>query len=115
MTPEKQRIEIVKACGWRFGILSHGNPRIEGWFDSDGQFRGEGTECLPDYLNDLNAMHEAVMTLTGEDRSRYYDELERVLFGQSEIHWSEDKFHMINAKAEHMAEAFLKTLGLWEE
>jgi hypothetical protein len=51
MSPEAQRIAIAEACGlkhvrWDDGELVH------------------GTACrirVPDYLNDLNAMHEAVL------------------------------------------------------
>ena len=61
MNKEKQRIKIAKACGWR--LFSS--------FDNLWAAPGHVVEynCdaypLPDYLNDLNAMHKA-LKLIGE-------------------------------------------------
>lgn len=54
----------------------------------------------PDYLNDLNAMHEAEKTMTGLQRDAYFDRL--VWFGPP-----------LFATAAQRAEAFGRTLGLW--
>jgi hypothetical protein len=65
---------------------------------------GEGwvVDC-PDYCTDLNAMHEAEETLTVEEWSDYVEHLPS--------RWEE----AIHAAARQRAEAFLKTLGKWEE
>ena len=52
MKPEEQRIAIAKACGYKLTALAQ-NPSQRTW-----QYGGATIE-LPDYLNDLNAMHEA--------------------------------------------------------
>ena len=122
MTPETQRIAIAAACGWTNCL-----PGTPGFGSYVGQPTGipppqaipdefvDEREALPDYLNDLNAMRDAESILTGGNRQQYYDELEHVLFGQSEIHWSDDKFVVVHASAAQKAEALLKTLNLWEE
>jgi hypothetical protein len=96
MTPESQRIAIAEACGWKWEKLwtgeFHGKPIGE-----QGPFRE-----LPDYLNDLNAMHEAEKTLT-KDQSRTY--ACRKLSGGI--------FDAVHATAAQRAEAFLHTIGKW--
>jgi hypothetical protein len=57
---------------------------------------------VPDYLSDLNAMHEAEKVLTLEQKSVYCLELNKLIYGMC-------------ATAAQRAEAFLKTLGLWED
>jgi hypothetical protein len=57
-------------------------------------------EPLPDYLNDLNAMHEAEKVLTA-DQWFEYDRLMPLRDPQK-----------IHATAAQRAEAFIKTLGL---
>lgn len=60
MKPEEQRIVIAKVCGWIF------KPQEFGWsftkLDPKSywlKYREGSEEPFPDYLNDLNAMHEA--------------------------------------------------------
>jgi hypothetical protein len=55
-------------------------------------------------LSDLNAMHEAEKVLTNEQWVAYGKELSRLKV-----------FPMVHATAKQRAEAFLKTLGKWEE
>jgi len=56
-----------------------------------------------DYCNDLNAMHEAEKTLTGKHFEDYLMEL---------LDFIDEP---ILANARQRAEAFLRTLGKWEE
>ncbi len=62
---------------------------------------------LPDYLNDLNAMHEAEKVLTDAQRKQYA-ELLLPMMGEPE--WS---YNDVFATAAKRAEAFLRTLNLW--
>ena len=55
MTNEEMRIKIAEACGWQ------PDKRGLGWLSSHGCY-----DPLPDYLNDLNAMHEAEKVLTNK-------------------------------------------------
>ena len=57
----------------------------------------------PDYLNDLNAMHEAEKVLT-DKQAILYDSILDLISG-----WT---FHRTAAQR---AEAFLRTIGKWED
>lgn len=105
MTPEAQRIAIAEACGWTELDFPYGRdkercPKLEA--ASGGRWRTQ----IPNYLNDLNAMHEAEkIILEGSDEQwkRYNALLAMIVFPV----W--------HAEAKHRAEAFLRTIGKWEE
>jgi hypothetical protein len=59
---------------------------------------------IPDFSGDLNEMHEAEKVI--ENLDLYEDWLEDVWGGTS---------YLFNATARQRAEAFLRTLGKWEE
>jgi hypothetical protein len=100
MTPEAQRITIAEACGWtREGYLWRGPTHRKDWPASCR------AADLPDYLNDLNAMHEAEKVLTNEQEKEYAYQLEAVCCPR-EYGW--------HATAAQRAEAFLRTLNLWK-
>jgi hypothetical protein len=64
---------------------------------------------LPDYCNDLNAMHEAEKIILNDLKTwRQYVDLIRVQSAKS----VNPIFHLT---ARQRAEAFLRTLGKWEE
>ena len=99
MTPEQQRIAIAEACGWKNGYR---DP--EAWHP------------LPDYLNDLNAMHEVEKMLTKANWGGYAAELYRITDAHNHgispnHHWLAVAF----STASQRAEAFLRTIGKWEE
>jgi hypothetical protein len=91
MTPEQQRIAIAEACGWTDTQII------------DGKY---GQTDVPDYLNDLNACHEMEEVLTSEQVTSYVYSLESM-----NERWSTPAF----ATASQRAEAFLRTIGKWEE
>lgn len=75
----------------------------------DGIFREAepadyGFETLPNYTTDLNAMHEAEKTLTPIQATTYFVMLDELL---------EDR--VVFATAAQRAEAFLRTIGKWED
>jgi len=105
MKPEQQRIAIAEARGWLVnddgvtGIspinVEQGltNPKICSW-------------KLPDYLHDLNAMHEAMKTLSPKMGIEFCFHLNDMgILGE----WD-----MLTATAAQRAEALLKTIGKWE-
>ena len=94
MTPEHQRIAIAEACGW---TTKHKGLWVE---------RLQTYAALPNYLNDLNAMHELEGILTNEQIEVYCSFLQKPQWG---IWWG------IHATASQRAEAFLRTIGKWEE
>jgi hypothetical protein len=102
MKPEEQRIAIAEACGWRiendaagFFCIAPNDPEI-----------GCNMECIPDYLHDLNAMHEAEKIFDDALYCRYINELCDVTIKGNNS--------MYMATAVQRAEAFLKTLNLWK-
>lgn len=110
MTPEQQRIAIAEACGWVPDVRGNGI-----WYAP----KEHGPKQLPDYLNDLNAMHEAEKVLRQNQFHfvDYYGNLFKVISGKS--HYDGDigyfGFELVNATASQRAEAFLRTIGRWIE
>lgn len=102
MTTESQRIAIAEACGWSYEKNETYAPDGAFWWSKNPEF--------PDYLNDLNAMHEAEKTLNPIQAAEYA----RIL---TSIAWQSEQpvFAPMAAKADQRAEAFLKTLNLWKE
>jgi len=85
---------IAEACGWTV------DKRGLGWLSPNGYYTQK-----PDYCTDLNAMHEAEKVhRMGSDWPEYLDYLEKVALSD-----------VAYATARHRAEAFLRTLGKWEE
>lgn len=104
MTPAEQRIAIAQACGWvmmPIGLMKRGDE----WAVPFSKY---GHSCIPDYLNDLNAMHEAEKVLTPNQRFEYLVELGGELQEMS----TDDSWNSTHATAAQRAEAFLRTLNL---
>jgi hypothetical protein len=108
MNKEKQRIAIAEACG-------HGDysTRMNGW-------RDDQIEGLPDYLNDLNAMHEAEETLTEHEWNQMFEWLIHIRWrdaNATERHGigKQKALSPSRATAAQRAEAFLRTIGKWED
>ncbi len=100
MKPEAQRIAIAEACGWYdlveqdISLFGKHEPESQKTFELD----------VPDYLNDLNAMHEAekVKIIGTEYESDY-------------CMYLYENAHQCFATAPQRAEAFLRTLNLWKD
>lgn len=124
MNKELQQIKIAEVCGYVWNDRRIG---VWGWWTdpsglqvSWGQNKLEAMSQLLmiDYLNDLNAMHEAEEILTIGQRGEFWDVLHRMV-ARHEF-WGDDTtndtcFRVMHVTAAQRAEAFLKTLGLWEE
>lgn len=118
----KQQIAIAKVCGYesiQFGGTKGNGPECSlhprlliGTRTQEGSAVRKFS-YIPDYLNDLNAMHEAEKAAFGGNImawSSYGDEVVNIFLkigGQ----WRPT----LTATAAQRAEAFLKTLKLWEE
>ena len=72
---------------------------------------------VPDYCNDLNAIHDVKSTLKGDKRIGFIDILCEVVKRDKNI--SEGPYSTMvesfYATAKQQSEAFLKTIGKWEE
>jgi hypothetical protein len=104
MTPEAQRITIAEACGWtREGHLWRGPTHRKDWPASCR------ADDLPDYLDDLNAMHEAEGVLIEmSDGMPLPDKWSEY------CSWLVGRCLPFRATAAQRAEAFLRTLNLWQ-
>lgn len=109
MSPDKQRIAIAEACGWRAAGYYWLPPEHDFWLNVLRDKNG-----LPEFLSDLNAMHESEKTLTGEQRHKYIEELEE--FGPlGPVKVCDYIYSVATATATQRAEAFLRTIGKWED
>lgn len=121
MTNQEINIAIAKVCGWTFGEPSFthagrwevrfGNPP----YSSDSKWAGEPPsfeECyknyslLPNYCEDLNAMHAAENGLNNQSKAIYREKLCIVTLNNG---------GPIHATASQRSEAFLRTLNLWKD
>lgn len=138
MKPEEQRVAIAEACGWKKIHEIFANDGVR-WATPNNklvpvkikldkhQYNGWGKpeswandyyDCwnssygnVPDYINDLNAIHEAENTLSEEQRLIYSEELYHTAIKcQKET----GLWRYLSASAAQRAEAFLKTLNLWD-
>jgi hypothetical protein len=120
MSPEAQRIAIAEACGWN-GIkhADYTNCALSKFFGISPKY---GTyQPVPDYLNDLNAMHEAEKVLPdmasdddGRDQLGYMETLADTLVATWSSNNSADTWLITHATAAQRAEAFLRNIGKWE-
>ena len=95
MNDEQINQRIAEACGWTV------DKRGLGWLSPKGYY----TEP-PDCSTDLNAMHEAEKVLRDADLLFEYG---------MHISNSHHYEYLLRATARQRAEAFLRTLGKWEE
>ena len=83
MTPQEQNIAIAEACGWTIvqcGGLHLGNPHTwEDYFTPENQH----ANSLPSYTTDLNAMHSAVLTQSGEFQEQFACKMEDLINNRS--------------------------------
>jgi len=113
MKPKEQRIAIAEACGWTWcNYPDFLGTALWGWsinkaFHDEDYYRCEkllAAKILPDYLNDLNAMHEAEKMLEADDNHAY---------GCYCIDLQEEYGNTVHLTAAQRAEAFLRTIGKW--
>lgn len=98
MTPEAQRIAIAEACGWFAGYGSDGMRFV-----------------IPDYVTDLNAMHEAEKMLSPAQRTgelSFMCHLKHITIRDTSK--APEWFNLIHATAAQRAEAFLRVTGRWD-
>ncbi len=94
MTDEQINEAIGQEIGWHY---------VDGWHHEDGRFG------LLDFCNDLDAMHEAEQWLLKADHVSFDEFICELmeLRGNGPSTW--------HATAKQRAEAFMRTIGKWEE
>ncbi len=105
MSEDEINKAIAKICGWKnlaFDVWHNGTVGV---LPTNKDVRSK----IPNYCNDLNAMHEAEKFLFLKKMAhRYFLHLADFWKGNQSDYY----FH---STARQRAEAFLRTLGKWEE
>ena len=110
MSPEKQRIAIAEFFGWHHIKVRDGGGIIG--------IPGPGRKWmhLPDYLHDLNAIHEAIVKLPDDLRFEFLWKLDRITIPSLSKSSNVDiAFWRVNATAAQRAETFVRTICKWED
>jgi hypothetical protein len=104
LTPEEKCIRIAELCGWKL-MPVYENQHRYGW--PDGKHI-EPPRRIPDYLNDLNAMHEAEHNSTFHVGNYCEALMEITSRGNpgNRTYWN-----LLHATAAQRADAFLQTLS----
>jgi hypothetical protein len=108
MTDEQINQRIAEVCGWKHDFNEdHENPEWY-WIPPNNP---DGNGEPPNYCNDLNVMHEAEKVLKSFEHLVNYHALLGYCGGTTLMRLHE----CITATARQRAEAFLRTLGKWED
>jgi len=98
MKPNEINKRIAIACGWKFEFNGdYEDPKWE-WISP----KEDDLSDPPNYYSDLNAMHEAENYIMDENSIEYLKWLNKL-----SCQW--------HASAPKRAEAFLRTIGQWED
>jgi hypothetical protein len=97
MTDQEKRIAIAEACGWKRRASTNKDFEFV-WMHKDKGY----CYALPDYTEDLNAMHEAEMALSTDLRREFREQLCIVCLMEG---------GPIHASAAQRAQAFLIAIG----
>lgn len=110
MTYEAQRIAIAEACGWKIATPpDYEDGALMGHIDFDIK-TPMLWDKVPDYLNDLNAIHKAEQIIPDGKWKGYVNALRNEFL---EITNGSTALGAYQATATQRAEAFLRTLNLW--
>lgn len=122
MSPEAQHEAVCKAAGHYLieddetdsVSLRHPTLPVRHPWHRKG-FEQFAWENCPDFLSDLNAMHEAEQILTFSQRIQYRTTLQLVMSKSLIPGDLICKSEIYRAIAPQRAEAFLRTLNLWKD
>jgi hypothetical protein len=114
MTQEEKRIKLAEAGGWLVTDKGHNGYKLQG--SRNGWKQGFKPEEIPDYFNDLNAMHELEQQTWSKEwnlRDDFCDHLALII---DPVHGYRGlkATDALKATAAQRAEALGKTLSLWE-
>jgi len=118
MTHQEINEAIAEHLGWKSpsspeAKAAHVNWQTadKWWIDPDGH--EQFAHNIPDYCNDLNAMHEAEKVIRNSWDS-YFESLISVRWRDAQPDRHPADLSPAGATAEQRAEAFLRTLNLWK-
>lgn len=116
MTNEEKRIKISEVCGWKITQLSVNSENDDVSITPPGMelntWRDVNVE-IPDYFNDLNAMHETEKVLDEDGMAIYEALLYRICGVDPMTIFARETFKVFSATAAQRAESFGRTLNLW--
>jgi hypothetical protein len=108
MSEEEINIAIAEYRGWQ--ILE---PEVHKAITYHWAIEPDSSKSiLPDYCNDLNAMHDAEKTLS---RGQNYHQLYGFGFYVNTLTQICYQQHILTATASQRAEAFVRTIDKWKE
>lgn len=111
MTNRKINKAIAEHLGWKELSFSYCKQIIGNrpFFKNGKIVSYTVDQYVPDYCNDLNAMHDAENTLNDDQQYEYAYVLDDLIKNRS------CEFDLIHASARMRAEAFVRTIGKWKE
>ena len=125
MTEHSQQIVLAEARGWRFSN--------DCWFSPKAVAKGKALATnpdvwwafteeskLPDYLHDLNAIHEEEKTLNCEQYEIFADFLHNIVNGYAPSDYVQpsdmgSNTQILSATAAQRTEAVLRALERWDD
>ena len=114
MTPEQINIAIAESLGWKKNMGDWYRPNANCQYITRSKSDGGYTIYPPNYCNDLNAMHEAEKSITDPRKMLdYFNHLSR--YNDPDARSIQDSFNIITATAAQRAEAYLRTIGKWND
>ena len=120
MTNEEINEAIALQLGW--AKCACGDIRCGAWFPPGTSDPYKAELGVPSFCKDLNALREALNTLTDDESWRLILHLSDIT--RNEHHGDPDDWfnrstdwtwRVVNATAHQRSEAFLRTLGKWKE
>lgn len=112
MTNQQISCAIAEACGFKLlrSYTCKASGKVFRMWDYPKTWNGPKSDpWTPEFCSDLNAMHEAEKIFCNcSIRREYADEVALAC----DANWRYDAIH---ASARQRAEAFLRTLGKWED
>jgi hypothetical protein len=123
MSADEQRIAIATASGWTRIEMVRVTFRSENYSGPEHVPVGNPPHAksevknwrwdVPDYINNLNAIHESESSLDEKQLNEYGFALDAVV--ERDLGDIPSYGHLAHATAQQRAEAFLKALNLWTE
>jgi len=118
MTDSQIIINIAKLEGWTSVERCNNACASYAGIPPDGSIYGKHRQHLRNYLEDLNAMHEAEATMNRGQRATFRHYIGS-MFQRDEdgdtTGWEGRFGRAIHATSSQRAEAFLRTFNLWED
>lgn len=126
MTLNEKRIAVALVCGWKWFPAYNKRKKMNFLVPPSGRAvtvwkDGElgGGDALPNYPNDLNAMHEAASFLRNKDRMVYLDyakNLDQLMARYNSLPEREAyrSLATVDAPASMRVEAFLMAVEAWK-